>query len=527
MIKLQNVSISVDKDITDAKLTVSDLLKLSPKKIKTAYIFRRSVDVRRKNEPKFCYTFVVDFFDKSVEKSVLAKNKNAVIYKREEYIFKKAARNPKLKPVIVGSGPAGLFAAITLCKAGISPIIIERGKPLNQRLEDIENFRKNHILNTESNIQFGEGGAGTFSDGKLNTGTKDDRIRTVLEIFAKFGADPDILVNAKPHIGTDVLQNVIKNIREYIISCGGEYYFETKFEKPVLSDGKISEIICTKGGKSFNIACENLILAIGNSARDTFSNLAESNISLIAKPFAIGLRIEHLQERLNVSQYGENYNKKLPPNEYKLAVHLKNGRGVYTFCMCPGGYVVNGASEPESIVTNGMSYHARNGKNANSAILVGVTPDDFGNNPLDGISLQREIERKAFNITGGYFAPCQTVGSLLYGEENTVKEVKPTVLPEAKTADLSKIFPDYIIDSIKEALPCFDKKIKGFADSSALLTGPETRSSSPVKIPRTDEFECNVKGIYPIGEGAGYAGGITSSAVDGIKAAEIIISKYL
>lgn len=523
MIKLQNISLPAEKNINNLKHILSKILNISADKIKSAEVFRRSVDVRKKYSPQFCYTFIVDFYDKKTENYILKKFKNAIPYAPEIYNFKKINTAEYVRPVIVGSGPAGLFAAITLCKAGIKPIIIEKGDEVEKRTEKIENFRKNGILDTSSNIQFGEGGAGTFSDGKLNTGIKDARIRTVLELFNSFGADPDILVNAKPHIGTDILQKVVKNIRDYVKKCGGEYLFNTTFLKPVIKDNKLTEIECIKDNKNFNIKCETLILAVGNSARDTFEALLNSNVEITSKPFAVGVRIEHLQEDLNTAQYGENYCEKLPPNEYKMAVHLENGRGVYTFCMCPGGYVVNGASEENTVVTNGMSYHARNGKNANSALLVGVTPEDFGENPLDGIKLQQKIEKAAFAISNSYAAPCQTVGSFLYGYENTAATVKPTVLPKPFMCNLADIFPEYITESLKAALPLFDKKIKGFAMPDAVMTGPETRSSSPVKIPRDENFESNIKGIFPAGEGGGHAGGITSSAVDGIKVAEKVI----
>ncbi len=525
LIKLQNVLVSVNDINFDAKLVVTKKLNVPYESVKTAKILRRSVDVRKKSNPCFCYSFCVDFLDKKTEKLAIKNCKNASFYTEGKYVFLKAKNKPQNRPIIVGSGPAGLFAAITLIKAGLSPIIIERGKKVEKRLEDIENFRQNNILNTSSNVQFGEGGAGTFSDGKLNTGIKDTRIAKVLELFAEFGADPDILVNAKPHIGTDRLQIVLKNIRKFILENGGEYYFETTFKRAIVSNGQVTEIICEKCEKEFSIPCETLVLAIGNAARDTFENLLKCGAEMVAKPFAVGVRIEHLQKKLNVSQYGENYPDTLPPTEYKLAVHLENGRGVYTFCMCPGGFVVNGASEENSIVTNGMSYFARDGINANSALLVGVSPEDFGKNPLDGIKLQREIETKAFELTKGYGAPCETVGSFLYGEENKFSDVSPTILPKPVLTKLEEVFPHYITDSLKKALPKFNEKIIGFADKSAVLTAPETRSSSPVKIIRNEEFESNIGGIYPTGEGAGYAGGITSSAVDGIKVAEAIINK--
>ena len=523
MIKLQNILISVDSPVKDAVSTVAKKLHIKPDTIKSAYIYRRSVDVRKKANPCFCYTFVVDFFDKHIENKVLKQNKNAVIFKDTPYIWKKAIGTPLHRPIIIGSGPAGLFAALTLCKAGLPPIIIERGKPVEERTKDIDCFWENGNLNPYSNVQFGEGGAGTFSDGKLNTGIKDPRCRTVLEAFNEFGADGDILINARPHIGTDELRKVIASMRAEIKSLGGEYLFETTFEKPIIKQGKITEIICNQNGNAIVLPCSHLVIAIGNAARDTFETLLSSGIDITSKPFAVGMRIEHSQEALNTSQYGDNYSNSLPPLEYKLATHLKNGRGVYTFCMCPGGVVVNGASEENAIVTNGMSYNARNGTNANSALLVGVSEADFGSHPLAGVELQRKIERAAFDISGSYSAPCETLNSFLYSGENKITTVKPTIKPAPYLCSMDRFLPTFITDSVREALPLFDSKIKGFADKSAVLTAPETRSSSPVKIPRNDRFEANVKGVFPCGEGAGYAGGITSSAVDGIRCAEAII----
>lgn len=525
MIKLQNVLVLAENVPFDAKALIAKRLNLSFEKIKSAEIIRRSLDVRKKYSPYFCYTFLVDFFDKKDEKFILKTQKSALPYEEVEYKFLKAKKSPKNRPIIIGSGPAGLFAAITFIKAGLSPLIIERGKSVDDRILDIEIFRNGGKLLPHSNVQFGEGGAGTFSDGKLNTGIKDIRINTVLKLFAEFGADPDILINAKPHIGTDVLQLVVKNMRNFISENGGEYMFETAFKRPVTTNNKLKAIVCERDGAEFSIDCDHLILAIGNAARDTFRVLYENRLDMAAKPFAVGVRIEHLQENLNLTQYGEDYPTALPPCEYKLAVHTESGRGVYTFCMCPGGVVVNATSEENSNVTNGMSYHARSGKNANSALLVGVTPEDFGSDPLDGIDFQIKIEKAAFKATGGYSAPCQTVGSFLYGDKNIKGEVEPSILPAPTFCDLDKILPDFVITALKEALPLFERKISGFASSCAILTAPETRSSSPVKIIRNDLFESNIEGIFPAGEGAGYAGGITSSAVDGIKVAEAVINK--
>ncbi len=522
MIKLQNILISVDTPVSNPSLTVSEALNIPIVKVKKAEIFRRSVDVRKKSTPYFCYTFLVELSDPHTEKAVLKKHKNASPYNKTPYVFLQAEKKPQHRPVVVGSGPAGLFAAYTLCKAGISPVIIERGKPVEERVKDVENFWSGGELNESSNVQFGEGGAGTFSDGKLNTGIKDPRTRTVLELFKKFGADEDILINAKPHIGTDRLRTVVKNIRNEITALGGEYLFETRFEKPLIKDGKIFAVECVKDKNLITLPCEQLVLAVGNAARDTYKSLLNCGVNLSSKPFAVGVRIEHLQKNLNLAQYGENYSKNLPPLEYKLAAHLENGRGVYTFCMCPGGVVVNSASEKNAYVTNGMSYLARNGQNANSALLVGVSEKDFGSHPLDGVTFQEKIEKAAFKATGGKGLPYITVGEFL-GYKKHSFGVVPTALPSVVKCDLTTVLPNFVTTSLKEALPLFDKKINGFAVDDAVLTAPETRSSSPVRILRNEQFETNIRGIYPCGEGAGYAGGITSSAVDGIKTAEAII----
>lgn len=524
MIKLQNVLISVDTKVTDPKITVASILNIPQIKIKDAYVLRRSVDVRKKNNPCFCYSFVVEFSNPHTEKSVLKKHKNASPYRPTPYTFLRAENKLKNKPIVVGSGPAGLFAAYTLCRAGIPPIIIERGKPVEDRVKDVESFWSGGELNECSNVQFGEGGAGTFSDGKLNTGIKDNRCQTVLELFTHFGAEKDILVNAKPHIGTDVLRTIVKNIRNEILSLGGEYLFETRFEKPLIKNGKVYAIECVRNNEKITLPCERLVLALGNAARDTYKNLLDCGVAITSKPFAVGVRIEHLQESLNLSQYGENYSKNLPPLEYKLAAHLENGRGVYTFCMCPGGVVVNSSSEKDTYVTNGMSYLARDKANANSALLVGVNEKDFGSHPLDGVAFQRQIEQAAFKATDGTGLPYITVGEFLNGKTPNSLAVSPTVLPSAVKCDFTNVLPDFVTKSIKSALPLFEKKIKGFSSDDAILTAPETRSSSPVRILRNELFETNVKGIYPCGEGAGYAGGITSSAVDGIKTAEAVIN---
>lgn len=526
MIKLQNVFTPTQNNDNFIDIIASNL-KIDAKKIKSVSLFRRSIDARKKPNVLYCNTFLVEFDNLKTEKYILKANKNASIYKKVPYVWHSSFKNPAYPPIIIGSGPAGLFAALTLAHAGLKPIIIERGEPVDERIKSVNAFWKGSALNQNSNVQFGEGGAGTFSDGKLNTGIKDPRCRTVLELFNEFGAGDDILINAKPHIGTDVLRTVVKNIRNKIESLGGKYYFNTTFLSPVIKNQKIVAIKLENSGGIFELPCDYLITAIGNAARDTYNNLWQSGINIIPKPFAVGVRIEHLQSEINEARYGKGYSKTLPPAEYKLATHLENGRGVYTFCMCPGGKVVNSASEENTYVTNGMSYEARNEVNANSALLVGVTENDFAHlangTPFGGVNFQKQIEKAAFKATNGEGLPIQTVGSFLNDNDTKISNVLPTALPSTVQCDLKDVLPSFITESIKLALPAFEKQIKGFAAPYALLTAPETRSSSPVRIIRDENLTSNIKGIFPCGEGAGYAGGITSSAVDGIRTAEAVI----
>lgn len=528
MIKVSNLKLKPSYNDNDLKIAIAKKLKINADDIISFDLIKRSLDARKKNDIKFVVTVKAKI--KGNESKIIAKAKtNEVsLYKKEKYSFINIAKS-NCKNVIIGSGPAGLFAAYIMVKSGLKPIIIERGEKIEDRIKSVNDFFEGGKLNPESNIQFGEGGAGTFSDGKLNTGISDKRIRLVLETFVEFGAPKEILYEQKPHIGTDVLRKVIINFRKYIENNGGEFHFKTKFIGFNQQNGKIVSAITQHNTNIEEIPCDNIILAIGHSARDTFESLYNQNIIMQQKPFAIGARIEHSQEFINKIQYGNEFNNKyLPVADYKTAVHLENGRSVYSFCMCPGGYVVAAASEQNMIAVNGMSNYLRDGKNANSAILVNVRPSDFpSQHPLAGIELQRDIEKKAFNITGAYKAPAQTLKSLLYGKENTFGSVIPTYQPSVVLCDLHKVLPAFIIDSIKEGLLLIDKKMHGFADENAILTAPETRSSSPVKIVRNENYISNIIGLYPCGEGAGYAGGITSAAVDGIRIAEKIINSLI
>ncbi len=517
MILINNVKLSLDTDFSNLKSEVEKVIKF---KTDNVYLYRKSVDARRKSDVHFCCSVLVESGN---EQAILKKNKNAQIYICKDYTWQKCENAPKNRPVVVGFGPCGMFCALALARAGLKPLVIERGQDVDNRIKAVNEFLNGGQLNTESNVQFGEGGAGTFSDGKLNTGIKDPRCRAVLQEFVFHGADKKILTDAKPHIGTDVLVDVVKNIRKEIISLGGEVLFGTKLEKINIYNNSVRSIAVN--GKE--ILCDTVVLATGHSARDVFEYLRDSGVEMERKPFSVGVRIEHLQEDINKALYGEFYNHPaLSAADYKLATHLENGRGVYTFCMCPGGEVINSSSEERRIAVNGMSNSARDGKNANSALLVGVTPEDFsGDDVLAGCEFQRQIEQVSYNICGGA-VPVTTVGEFVFGEDVKIGEVKPTVKPKYDFADFSKIFPTYIIESLKMGILEFGKKIKGFDCKDAVLTAPETRSSSPVRILRNEDFQSiNLRGLYPAGEGAGYAGGIMSAAVDGIKIAEYIINK--
>ncbi len=501
--------------------------KINKQDILNWHISKKSVDARKKNDVHYTYSIDIEL-----------KNEQ-----RYEHKFEKIKENklPKIKvrrssnyqPVIVGAGPAGLFAAFTFVENGIKPIIIEQGQSVEQRKKTVDEFMEKRKLNPMSNIQFGEGGAGTFSDGKLTTGINSPYCRKVLEEFVNFGAPEQILYLSKPHLGTDKLIDIIKNMREYIISKGGTFLFNEKVTDIQINNEKISAVNCMKKDKEGSaenrtVKTDCVIFAIGHSSRETFKMLYNKGISMKAKNFSVGVRIEHLQEDINKAQYGTQTKLKLPPAEYKLAYHDNNGRSCYTFCMCPGGQVVPSSSEERTIVTNGMSNFLRDGKNANSAVLVNVTPDDFeSDSPLSGIEFQKKIEQKAFELGGkNYNAPIQKVEDFLLNKPSTnIGKITPTYKPGYTLTNISDLFPDFINETLRRGIKYFDERLHGFANPEAILTGPETRSSSPVRILRNDNLETNIDGIYPCGEGAGYAGGIMSAAVDGIKCAIAILEK--
>ena len=515
MIKITNIKIKADLSDDELFEKIYKKYKINKNDVTERRIIKKSIDAR--NKADIFYNYSVELECKNENKI-----KNVQIVKKEDPFKIIVNRKSSKRPVIIGAGPAGLFSALTLAQNGIKPIIIEQGKTVDERKKDVEEFQKTGKLNTLSNVQFGEGGAGTFSDGKLTSGIHNPLCKIVLKEFYNFGAPEQILYINKPHIGTDNLINIIRNMRNEIIKLGGEFLFNEKVTDFEFENSKVTAVICSK-----RIETDTVILAIGHSARSTFEKLYEKGVKMEKKNFSIGVRIEHKQSMINKSQYGEITKLKLPPAEYKMAYHGEN-RSCYTFCMCPGGTVIASSSEPETIVTNGMSVYARNGENANSAVLVNVTPNDFkGESPLEGMYFQKDLEQKAFKLGGSnYNAPIQRFEDF----ENNVKsthigEIKPTYKPGVTLSNLNEILPDFISKTLIEGIKYFDKSIKGFAHPDAILTGVETRSSSPVQITRNENKQSNIKGLYPCGEGAGYAGGIMSAAVDGIKCAIAVLTQ--
>lgn len=524
MIRISNIKLNPLQNEKSLEKKICKLLNIKEYGIISWEIHKKSIDARRSDGIFVIYSINVTVKD---ETKIMKgkKNKNIQVVGKKSYDFECEYSGDK-RPVIVGAGPAGLFCAQLLCQNGVKPLIIERGKKVEDRIGDVNKFWEEGILDMESNVQFGEGGAGTFSDGKLNTLVKDrgNRGRKVLEEMVKAGAPEEVLYYNKPHVGTDRLRQVVINIRKEIIEAGGEFIFSEKVKDLEFENGSVKAVSTDKG----RYEADMVVLAVGHSARDTFEML-NGKIDLAPKPFSIGLRIEHLQKDIDMSQYGvDRIENNLPAADYKLVHHCDSGRNVYSFCMCPGGMVTASASEDGGVVTNGMSYYARDLANANSAVLVGITPEDFASDdPLAGMHLQRNLERKAYEAGGSnYKAPVQLLGDF---KNNIVSsdfgKIKSTYTPGTKFANLREILPEYAVDSIIEGIDAFGKKIKGFNINDAVLTGIETRSSSPIRMVRDKNMESNIKGVYPIGEGSGYAGGIMSSAMDGIKVAEVILEK--
>ena len=528
MLRIPQLRLPVGHTGEDLTERVKKLLKC--KETPEITIVRRSIDARKKPELYFNYILNVRVKNQAQVYSRCDK-KQVMIWEEKPYRFPVLNLRGKTRPVIIGTGPAGLFCGYMLSKAGLCPILLERGMPVEQRVKDVEFFWQSGNLNPESNVQFGEGGAGTFSDGKLNTLVKDThgRNREVLSIFVEAGAEPEILFDHKPHIGTDILQRVVVNLRKAIRDMGGEVRFGAKVTDIESANGYITGVIINN---SERLSAEYVVLAPGHSARDTFAMLYEKGIVMEAKPFAVGMRVEHPQELINLSQYGQRQVPALGNAPYKVTAKASDQRGVYSFCMCPGGYVVNASSEPGRLAVNGMSYSGRDGKNANSAIVIAVTPEDYGSDhPLAGVEFQRRLEKKAFEVAAGK-VPVERYGDYkraVMGETNEngevsllTKDFSPSVKGEWAFAPVHEILPGALRKALVEGMESFGRVIHGFNDRNVLVEAVESRTSSPVRIVRDDSLQSSLKGLYPCGEGAGYAGGITSAAMDGIRVAEEI-----
>ena len=514
MIRIKNIKINVKKENQEELIKLYVFKKYSIN-VLSFKIYKRSIDARHK--PDIFYVYEIDI---DINGGKYLKYDNIEEINDDEYKISTLSKTLKNSPIIIGFGPAGIFCSYILAKAGLKPIVFERGKQVDERINDVEEFWKTNKLNPNSNIQFGEGGAGTFSDGKLNTMIKEKlRQKFVFKTFVECGAPEDILYINKPHIGTDVLRTVIKNMRNKIIELGGTINYNCTLTNINIENNKIKSISINDKDV---YKTDNLVLAIGHSARDTFKMLNEY-LTLTPKPFAVGIRVQHKQDLINKNQYGNSY-KYLDNADYKLTYQTKDGRGVYSFCMCPGGFVVNSSSEENRLCINGMSNYARNEENANSAIVVTVSPNDYGNNIFDGMNFQQELENKAF-LEGKGLIPVSLYKDYKKGQISTsFGEIKPIFKGGYNFANINNIFPDYINNSLKEGIDYFNTKINGFNNDDTIIAAVEARTSSPVRILRDDNLESNIKGIYPCGEGAGYAGGITSAAIDGIKVAEKIIN---
>ena len=530
MLRLSEVKLPLDHEESALRPAVLARLGLAEADLLGVHVFLRAVDARRKSAILLVYTLDLELRDEAAVLARHAGDRHVQPTPDMTYQFPaRPVREPAHRPIVIGAGPCGLFAALILAQMGLRPIILERGKVVRQRTKDTWGLWRRSVLNPESNVQFGEGGAGTFSDGKLYSQIRDPayRGRKVLTEFVKAGAPPEILYVSRPHIGTFRLVTMVESMRASIEALGGEYRFEHKVADLDIAETsgvrRVRAVVLENGER---LEADHVVLAVGHSARETFTMLHHRGVYIEAKPFSIGFRIEHPQSLIDRARYGAQAgNKILGAADYKLVHHCSNGRAVYSFCMCPGGTVVAAASEPGRVVTNGMSQYSRNERNANAGIVVGITPEDYPGDPLAGIELQRQLEERAFVAGGGtYAAPAQRVGDFLAGRPSeTLGAVVPSYRPGVTPTDLSSCLPDYAIAAIREALPAFDRQIKGFAMEDAVLTGVETRTSSPIRIKRDDSFQSlNTQGLFPAGEGAGYAGGILSAGVDGIRVAEAV-----
>ena len=531
MLRLTNLSVPLDYTPDSLNTLLLKKLKLAAGQLLSVRVSRRSVDARNKADVHFVLSVDLSLRD---EQAALRRNKtlSRIQNPPQEIRTGFSAASPvwKTKPLVVGAGPAGLFAALTLARSGAEPVLIERGRPVDARTRDVSALQNSGILDPDSNVQFGEGGAGAFSDGKLTCGVKSPYIRMILETLVAHGAPEEILTDQKPHIGTDRLKGVVSSIRKEIVRLGGTVHFETRLEELILRAGHVEGAILSYHGERREFLTDTVLLCIGHSARDTVQTLFSQGLRMEQKPFAMGVRIEHPRILIDRSQYGAFAgHPALGAASYKLICHTPDGRGVYTFCMCPGGEVIAAASQPGGVVTNGMSLHARDGRNSNSALLVGVRPEDFGDDhPLAGFVLQRSIEKAAFRAGGGGFtAPAQRVGDFLQGRESSAfGDVLPSYRPGVVPGDLRAVLPAWITDDLRLGIRAMNAQLAGFSAPDAVLTGPETRSSSPVRICRGTAGEAeDLRGLYPVGEGAGYAGGIVSAAADGIAASLKAIEK--
>ncbi|WLG14992.1 NAD(P)/FAD-dependent oxidoreductase [Psychrobacter cibarius] len=535
MIRLTEIKLPLNHAPEDLTTAITTKLKISAEQMASFVMFKRGYDARNKRNIQLIYTLDITLTDSDLTNDLLVQfESDNHVKATPDTSYKYVGTAPKdltERPVVIGFGPCGLLAALTLAQMGFKPIIIERGNEVRQRTKDTFGFWRQRKLNTESNVQFGEGGAGTFSDGKLYSQVKDPNHygRKVMTEFVKAGAPDEILFVSKPHIGTYKLVTMVEKMRAEIIALGGEVRFATRVDDLHITDSKVTGVTLNTG---VTLKTSHVVLAVGHSARDTFQMIHDKGVYVEAKPFSIGFRIEHKQSTIDQARFGDNAgNEILGAADYKLVHHCKNGRSVYSFCMCPGGTVVAAASEEGRVVTNGMSQYSRNERNANSAIVVGIDPErDYPNHPLAGIELQRQLETLAFELGGkDYSAPAQTIGDFLKGKpDSELGDVKPSYTPGITLTDLSKALPDFAVDAIREAIPAFNRKIKGFSSDDGLLTGVETRTSSPISIKRNKEFQSiNTKGLFPAGEGAGYAGGILSAGIDGIKVAEAVAKSML